>query len=383
MIDTAFFLKGLQSADIRFVTGIPDSLLKDVCAHITDELSPESHVIATNEGSAVGLAIGHYLATSRPALVYMQNSGLGNVVNPLISLADPDVYGIPMILMIGWRGEVFDDKSQIQDEPQHVKQGRITLSQLDTLSIPYTVISVATESEEIESVLKEAVANSLERSGPVALVIRKNTFSPYESISKAEMQWEISREDAIREIIAAVPSDTPIVSTTGMASRELFELRVETKTGHQRDFLSVGGMGHANQIATGIAFARPESSIVCIDGDGAVLMHAGGLAISAACRKLLHIVINNAAHDSVGGQPTKGADIQFDKVAKAFGYHHVASVSTAEELRLNLKDMIGLNGSAFLEVRCKRGARANLGRPDRSPQKNMEDFMQFLGGVNE
>jgi phosphonopyruvate decarboxylase len=379
MIDTIYFLKGLLSADIRFVTGVPDSLLKDVCAHITCELSPECHIIATNEGSAVGLAIGHYLVTSRPALVYMQNSGLGNVVNPLTSLADPKVCGIPMVLMIGWRGEVLDDESQISDEPQHVKQGRITLSQLDTLGIPYTVLSAVTPSEDIEGVLKEAVAKALACSGPVALVIRKNTFSRFEFTSKADSEWDLSREDAIRVIVDSLPSDTPIVSTTGMASRELFELRREAKIGHQGDFLSVGGMGHANQIAAGIAFARPGSSVVCIDGDGAVLMHAGGLAIGAECPNLFHIVLNNAAHDSVGGQPTKGEELQFDKLAKAFGYRYVDRASTADELRIKLKDMVGLAGSAFLEVRCRRGARTNLGRPDRSPQQNKEDFMRFLG----
>lgn len=378
MIDTNDFIQGLDKAGIRFVTGVPDSLLKDICACITSRFRPEQHVIATNEGSAVGLAVGHYLATSRPALVYMQNSGLGNVVNPVTSLADPAVYAVPMVLMVGWRGELLDDQTQVHDEPQHVKQGLITLTQLDTLGIPYRILDGA--NSEIDAILQQAVADALARSGPVALVVRKNTFAKFELAASKQEGVELTREEAIRQILAVAPGDTPIVSTTGMASRELFELRKGAQAGHHRDFLTVGGMGHASQIAAGIALARPDRTVLCLDGDGAVLMHAGALAVGADCPNLVHVVLNNEAHDSVGGQPTKGNVLRFDRIAEAFGYRQVARVATGDDLRQALGRLLDGEGSALLEVRCKRGARKDLGRPDRTPVQNKTDFMHFLGG---
>lgn len=380
MIETADFITGLEKAGIRFVSGVPDSLLKELCACITSVFGPEQHVIATNEGSAVGLAIGHHLATGRPALVYMQNSGLGNIVNPLTSLADPQVYAVPMVLMIGWRGELRDDQTQLADEPQHVKQGQITLSLLNTLGIPFRIIDGDTAA--IDVVLQQAASQALARSGPVALVVRKNTFGCFELTTAAQPVLELSREESIRLILAVLPCDAIVVSTTGMASRELFELRKNAATGHQRDFLTVGGMGHASQIAAGIALSRPDRTVVCIDGDGAVLMHAGALAVSADCPNLLHVVLNNAAHDSVGGQPTKGNVLQFDAIARAFGYRHADCAMSGTELREKLTRMLDLDGSALLEVRCKRGARADLGRPHRSPIQNKTDFMTFLGHSN-
>ena len=379
MIDTAVFINGLDKAGIRFVTGVPDSLLKDICACITSKFGSDQHVIATNEGSAVALAIGHYLATNRPSLVYMQNSGLGNIVNPVTSLADQQVYAIPMVLMIGWRGELLEDQTQLHDEPQHVKQGRVTLTQLETLEIPYRIVDAHTPA--IDTVLQQAASDALARCGPVALVVRKNTFTRFDLENSVQEGHVLSREEAIRQVLSVLPPDAAIVSTTGMASRELFELRKDAKAGHQRDFLTVGGMGHASQIAAGIAIALPDRCVVCIDGDGAVLMHAGGLAVSADCRNLLHIVLNNEAHDSVGGQPTKGNVLRFDHIARDFGYRHVDFASSGEELREKLGHMLNLDGSAFLEIRCKRGARKDVGRPDRTPVQNKSDFMKFLGAA--
>lgn len=376
MINPTRFTALLETLDIRFVTGVPDSLLESVCACIASCLPPEKHVIATNEGSAVGLAIGHYLATGRPALVYMQNSGLGNAANPLASLADPQVYAVPMVLMIGWRGEMLDDGRQLRDEPQHVKQGRITIPQLAILDIPHRVIGG--DSTTIAQVLEELVDLAMSRSGPVALVVRKQTFAPFKPVRSGDDEGLISREAAIGAVMAALPDGVPIVSTTGMASRELFELRKEAGSGHHRDFLTVGGMGHAAQIAAGIAMARRSRQVVCLDGDGAALMHLGGLAISAECSNLLHIVLNNGAHDSVGGQPTKGATLDFTRIAAACGYGRVARAATEGEIAATVRSMLGNPFSAFLEIRCRRGARANLGRPDRAPTENKSDFMRFL-----
>ena len=379
MIDPVEFIQALEKKNIRFVSGVPDTILKNVCACFTDRLPAERHIIATNEGSAVGLAIGHYLATGHPGLVYMQNAGLGNVVNPLASLADPQVYGIPMVLMIGWRGEILIDGRQINDEPQHVKQGRITLPQLEIMEIPYRVADEITTA--IEPILEELVGEALRRSGPVALVVRKGTFSPYQQLKPAAGgSKRLSREDAIKTIIDSLPDTVPIVSTTGKASRELYELRKASGNGHSRDFLTVGGMGYAGQIAAGIAHAKPGMQVVCLDGDGAILMHMGSLAISADCPNLLHIVLNNAAHDSVGGQPTKGASLDFARIAGDCGYTHTARAESAMEIVTNIRSMLGSGGSSFLEIRCNLGARADLGRPDRSPQENKRDFMEFLEG---
>jgi phosphonopyruvate decarboxylase len=377
MINPEDFLVGLEKAGIQFVTGVPDSLLKDICACITSKFDHPNHIIASNEGAAVGLAIGHHLATKRPALVYMQNSGLGNIVNPVASLADPQVYAIPMVLLIGWRGELKGYLNvQLHDEPQHIKQGQITLTLLEALGIPYQIID--SETQSIEDVLCKATAEALMRSGPVALVVRKNTFSQFSFETTKQGNVELSREQAIHHIINALPNDAIVVSTTGMASRELFELRKESNAGHQRDFLTVGGMGHASQIAAGIAFSQTGRRVVCLDGDGALLMHTGSLAVSADCPNLLHIVLNTEAHDSVGGQSTKGVVLRFDEIAHTFGYHHVDSVITEKALNDKLKQMIQFKDSAFLEVRCKRGARSDLGRPDSTPEQNKTGFMHFL-----
>ncbi|ESS74083.1 phosphonopyruvate decarboxylase BcpC [Methyloglobulus morosus KoM1] len=377
MIDPEDFLDSLKKSDIRFVTGVPDSLLKDVCACITDNLPPTRHVIATNEGSAIGLAIGQYLVSGRPSLVYLQNSGLGNIVNPIASLADPEVYGIPMLLMIGWRGEVLSQGEQIHDEPQHVKQGKITVGQLDVLDIPYRIFDKETN---VLNTVEELTDLALARSGPVAMLVRKHTFSAFKLRDSRNEQHLLTRESAIQFIIACLPESLPVVATTGMASRELFELRKAAVSGYQRDFLTVGGMGHASQIATGIALARSGKKVVCIDGDGAMLMHMGCLIISAGCPNILHIVINNGAHDSVGGQPTLALGLELKNIADSCGYGLAISTSTEEEIKNAIEVMLDANCSCFLEIICKRGSRADLGRPDRKPSVNKSEFMSFLKG---
>ncbi|MBK8538234.1 MAG: phosphonopyruvate decarboxylase [Candidatus Competibacteraceae bacterium] len=376
MIQPNEFITLLEKLDIRFVTGVPDSLLKDVCACITSYMPVDLHIIATNEGSAVGLAIGHYLATGRPALVYLQNAGLGNVVNPVASLADPQVYAVPMVFMIGWRGEILADGGQLHDEPQHVKQGQITTLQLEILGIPYRVIDGMTI--DIKPALENLISLAMARSGPVALLVRKHSFEPFK-LTKLQGDHDLmSRETAIETVLEVLPDNLPIVSTTGMASRELFEIRKISGSGHHRDFLTVGGMGHASQIAAGIALAKPNKKVVCLDGDGALLMHMGGLTISADRNNLLHIVINNGAHDSVGGQPTKAEVLDLKRIASACGYGVVALAIDQEEIRSNVRTMLDAGCSAFLEIKCRRGARADLGRPDRTPVANKIDFMNFL-----
>lgn len=358
---------------VTFFAGVPDSLLKDICAYITDSTDAERHVIAANEGAAVALVAGHHLATGDLGLVYLQNSGLGNVVNPLLSLADAEVYSIPMLLMIGWRGE-----PGVSDEPQHVKQGRVMLAMLDAMEIGYEVLSkdAAVAREQIRAARDAAV----EGQRPFALVVRKGTFEPYVLQSERATDFALVREDAVRLTLDQLPEDAVVVSTTGKTSREVFEYRAARGQGHHRDFLTVGAMGHASQIALGIALRRPERDVYCLDGDGAVLMHMGSLVLQGtrAPANFRHIVINNGAHDSVGGQPTAGFDIDLAAIARASGYRSAESVEAPAEIETAIRRIAEEPGPSLLEIRVNKGARDDLGRPTRTPIENRDELMQWL-----
>lgn len=380
MIQTTDFIEGIKSSGIKFITGVPDSLLKEVCAHIDSEFQPPQHLIATNEGSAVGLAIGSYLGTGVPAMVYMQNSGIGNALNPLISLTDPQVYGIPMVLLIGWRAEMSDEFGQIFDEPQHRKQGEITLELLKVLDIPYIIID--SQTKDVQAKILTAANEALSRSGPIALVVRKGTFHKFDSSPDLKKFKFTSRENAIKSVVANLPSNTSVISTTGMISRELYEIRKSNNLAEGLDFLTVGGMGHASQIATGLALTNPEKKVVCLDGDGAILMHTGALATSADCSNLFHIVLNNGVHDSVGGQPTKGQSLRFDLIASSFGYKNTEIILSLDDFNAKFKQLFNNQGSSFLEIRCAPGSRENIGRPDNNLIERKKNFMNFVGIKN-
>lgn len=371
MIQPQFFYDLLKENGTDFFTGVPDSLLKNFCAYITDTADKTHHIIAANEGCAVGLASGHYFATNTIPLVYMQNSGLGNTVNPLLSLADQDVYSVPLLLMIGWRGE-----PGVHDEPQHIKQGKVTCALLDAMEIPYAVLEADEEKAAVQ--ITNAYKTIKERSAPFALVIRKDCFASYTLKSNECVPAEMTREQAIEQIIGCMPSNTMFVSTTGMASRELYELREKNRQRHDADFLTVGSMGHASQIALGIALCKRDKTVVCIDGDGAALMHLGALSTigTQKPKNMVHIVLNNGAHDSVGGQPTVGRKINLCAIAEACGYVRTACVRTYEELTA------ALTGTGvwpvFIEVMVSKGSRPNLGRPKSSPIENKRAFMALL-----
>jgi len=369
MIEASYFYNKLVENGVGFFSGVPDSLLKDFCAYITDHAEKENHIIAVNEGAAAGLACGYHLATGRIPLVYMQNSGLGNAVNPLLSLADNDVYRIPLALVIGWRGE-----PGVHDEPQHVKQGKVTCSLLESMGIPYAVLEK--DEKGVNSQIESCFKSIAETGSPFAFVIRKDTFAPYTLQKKEEYNAEMTREEAISEI--AAHKDGIIVSTTGMISRELYELRDKAGTGHARDFLTVGSMGHASSIALSIALQKPELQVTCLDGDGAALMHMGSFAATGALkpRNYCHIVLNNGAHDSVGGQPTIAPLIDMPSVARSCGYVHIFKVQTKEELNKILIEKI--EGLSFIEIKVKKGARKDLGRPKSTPQENKAAFMKFI-----
>lgn len=372
MISPKAFYEYLDSAGINFYAGVPDSLLKDFCGYVSDNVKGEQHIITSNEGGAVAIGIGHYLATGSPPLVYMQNSGFGNTINPLISLADPAVYSIPMILLIGWRGE-----PGVKDEPQHIKQGYVSEDLLNTLDIPYSILDSETDAYNL---VKKAVRDSLDSSRPYAILVRKNTFSKYNMIDLNENKCSISREQAIEMVVDLINEDDIVVSTTGKISRELFEIRSKKKMGHFRDFLTVGGMGHANQIALGIALIKKNRTIYCFDGDGAILMHAGSIGTigQQTPSNMKHIVFNNGSHDSVGGQPTIGFDISFRDMANIFNYKSSFIIESVNEFKDIFSEFKLSKGPSFLEIKVNKGSRTDLGRPTIDPLNNRNDFMKFL-----
>ena len=372
MIRPDFFIETLRDYGINFFAGVPDSLLKNICAYITDHFDAAHNIISANEGAAVGLAAGHYLATGKPACVYMQNSGEGNIINPIASLTDQEVYNIPVLLLIGWRG-----RPGVHDEPQHVKQGKITTGLLNVMGINYEVLS---KEEDKASKQIEKAVNALKSKDMFALVIEKDTFEEYKLQNVEVNDLSMSREEAIQTVAAALGEKDCIVSTTGMISRELFEYRAAMGQGHERDFLTVGSMGHASQIALGIALAQPKRRVWCFDGDGATIMHMGSMAIIAnkSPKNYIHVVFNNGAHDSVGGQPTVGLKIDLPAVAKAVGYKTVHSVDNKVDLEVILNHVIAQDGPALLEVKVKKGNRKDLGRPTTTPIQNKEALMSFL-----
>ena len=379
MISPAHFLDELNENEVNYFVGVPDSLMKGLNYQIANSYSSDEHLITSNEGSAVAHAIGHYVATEKLAAVYMQNSGLGNAYNPLISLADPAIYGVPMILLIGWRGEIADDGVQLKDEPQHIKQGQITLETVQTMGIPFEVIHG--DSSNWKQQIRILIARAKSEQRPVAVIFRKNTFESVSLISSDPHQsLDLGREDAIERVVDnSHPSDI-FVASTGMIGRELFEIRKRRGQTHATDFLTVGGMGHASQIACSIASALPGRRVICLDGDGALLMHMGGMAECAQQSNLMHIILNNGAHDSVGGQPTVAFNINLKKVAEGFGYSNIINATTALEIKSAVDRRV--EGSMFLEIRCKRGNRKDLGRPDKAPKQNLTEFIQFLKGSN-
>jgi len=398
MIEPSRFVEVLRREGVRFFVGVPDSLLKSFCAYVTDTCT-ENHVIAANEGGAVGLAAGHFLATGKPALVYMQNSGQGNAVNPLASLADPDVYSIPMVLLVGWRGE-----PGVKDEPQHVKQGKVTIPLFETLGIPTEVLP----DDEIAALdlTRKMVEKAKTESRPVALIVRKGLFEEYKLQNKEADISTLCREAAIEGILRALPGDAVVVSTTGMISREVYETRERLGQDHSRDFLTVGSMGHAIMIALGIAKAQPNRRVFCLDGDGANIMQMGNMAIAgqSGCGNLTYIVFNNAAHDSVGGQPTVAGKIDFEKIAEELGYNVLQSPQDqfvggkdlgVDEIASGMEWLVTMETQLeqhkpdyyddlpkkpnFILLKVAKGARKDLGRPKEPPQVNKKLFMDVLG----
>ena len=357
-----------------FFTGVPDSQLKALCNFLMDRygIDPDHHIIAANEGNAVGIAAGYHLATGKVPVVYMQNSGEGNIINPLASLLNEKVYAIPVIFIIGWRGE-----PGVHDEPQHIYQGEVTLKLLDDMGVESFVIRKETTDDEVAAAMK-GFESDLSSGSSVAFVIAKDALT---DAPKVEYRNDntMSREEIIRHIVGAAGED-PIISTTGKASRELFEIREQNNQGHKYDFLTVGSMGHSSSIALGVALHRPDKRIWCIDGDGAALMHMGSLALIGSNRpkNLIHIVINNASHETVGGMPTVAGNIDLVGIARSCGYQNAVSVDSFEALDEALKAAKARNELCFIEVKSAIGARSDLGRPTTTTIENKKAFMEYL-----
>ena len=365
----------VNALGVSFFTGVPDSLLQPLCTYLTRTCGddPTRHLIAPNEGNAMGLAAGYHLATGKIPLVYMQNSGLGNVVNPYTSLVSPQVYNIPMILVIGWRGE-----PGVKDEPQHIHQGALTCSMLAQLQIPYTVLSV----DSAVSAFREAMDNLipfLHRGQAVAVVVRKGALTDDAAVTPWQNRYTICREDAIGAILQAA-GENLVVSTTGKISREVYEWRVKRGEPHTHDFLTVGSMGHSSAIAVGIALQQPSRRVWCLDGDGAVLMHMGAMGMigQTAPPNLVHVMLNNAAHESVGGMPTVAGGMDWPAIVRGCGYPAASTVTSIEDLSAALAAANAASTLSFLEVQCAIGSRSDLGRPRETPADNKQRFMDCI-----
>lgn len=364
----------LEIIGADFYTGVPDSQLKALCDYLmnTYGIDQYHHIIAANEGNCVGLAAGYHLATGRVPVVYMQNSGEGNIINPLASLLNDKVYAIPMIFIIGWRGE-----PGIHDEPQHIYQGEVTVKLMEDMDVKTYIIDKDTTEDELKAVMED-FRYLLQNGKQVAFIVRKGALEYSEKVVYKNDNT-MTREEIIKHIVKVTGED-PIISTTGKASRELFEIREANGQSHQYDFLTVGSMGHSSSIALGVAINKPDRKIWCIDGDGAVLMHMGAMAVigANAPKNLVHIVINNGAHETVGGMPTVASKMDIVAIAKACGYFNAVSVDNFIDLDKVLNETKVNNDLSLIEVKCSIGARADLGRPTTTAKENKNGFISLL-----
>lgn len=374
-------LYGIEKMGIEVIAGVPDSTLKQFCDGLQLYEGHFRHYVTANEGAAIGLAVGTYLASGKPACIYMQNSGIGNAVNPIASLANSDVYGIPMLLLVGWRGE-----PGVKDEPQHTFQGKITCKLIETMEIPYAIVDAETSEEEVREVLEEAQGH-LAENRQFAIIVRKGTFE-----SGKTFAWkngnQLVREQVIGRLLEMMPKEACIVSTTGKISRELYEQSNRLFGSHDSIFMTVGGMGHASMIAFGLAAAKPDKRVFCIDGDGAVLMHMGALAFIAAHApgNFVHVMLNNQAHESVGAMPTDCGETDFAALARAAGYAHAERVTDEAGLDCIREQLTQGKGPVFCEIMVSLDSRADLSRPAEAAWENRERFIHSCicyGGMAE
>lgn len=356
MLDQKLVFEALAEQGITFFTGVPDSYLNGFCNYALANM-PERNVIAANEGNAVGIACGHYFATKEIPLVYMQNSGLGNTINPLASLAEHDVYAVPMILLIGWRGQGNTEPNH----PQHRLQGEITPGLLDVMHIPYSILK--DDDTDFQTEIAKAAAYCRENRRSYALIAPKGVMAAAEKANNVDAVYPMSREEAIEVILDQMPADTIYSATTGRATRELFFLRERRNETKAHDYLNVGSMGHASSVALGIAMEKPQRNVVCLDGDSACMMHMGAMTMVSKYNvpNFLHVVLNNGAHESVGGQPSAGHKVDFTKIAEACGYATVGkAVENEQELIEAIAKLKDCGKAAFIDCRIHKGLNSKL-----------------------
>lgn len=374
MLDQKLIFEELEKQEVTFFTGVPDSYLNGFCNYALNNF-PERNIIAANEGNAVGIAAGHYFASKEIPLVYMQNSGMGNIVNPLASLVDEHVYAVPMLLLIGWRGQ-----AGTGDWPQHELQGQITLGLLDVMGIQYRILP--DDNSQVTEILKTAMEYCKTYRKPYALVAPKGVMAG-EKINNKDAIYPMSREEVIEIILDHMPENTIYSATTGRATRELFFLRERRNEGKEHDFLNVGAMGHASSVALGIALEKPGRKVVVLDGDSATMMHMGAMTMvsNLDVPDFIHVVLNNGAHESVGGQPSVGHKINFTKIAEACGYetvHH--SVTSKEELIEAIEVLRECGKASFIDVRIHKGLSGKLPSLDFSHREAIDELIGELNG---
>jgi phosphonopyruvate decarboxylase len=356
MIDVNHLLNFLKKNKINFFTGVPDSILKNFSYVLDVNKKKITNIITANEGSAVALAAGNYLSTQKPALVYMQNSGLGNAINPLISVCHPKVYSIPMILMIGWRGSGNEN-----DEPQHQLKGKITKKILKLLNIKFLVLKNLKDLKKIKSL----IYYSKNKKTPVAILIKDGTLYLNNNCKKNDKSnYYLTREIVINELLNKIKRNTRIISTTGYTSRELFQIRNNKKYKNGKDFYMVGGMGHSSMISLGYSL-NSKNQVICLDGDGSLLMHMGSLISTGLKSKsnFKHILLNNGSHESVGNQKIDTLKVNFKNISKSFGYKTYYLSKNNLSFIKNLRKFLKLKGPSFFEILIKSQSIKNLSRP--------------------
>ena len=373
MHSPSLFVEFFNKKNLSLITGVPDSVLRNLTGALEHGIEDCAHIITANEGNAVGVVIGHFLATGQPGLVYMQNSGIGNAVNPLLSLSSTEIYGIPTFLIIGWRG-----KPGYSDEPQHIKQGLVTQELLHAMDVKTWVMD---EHSDVQAMLEDAWSGMLRAEAPVAVLIPDNVIADYPADGPASpLNAKLNREEALKHVLEHVDEGTVLIATTGKTGRELFEIRKQSGQPTD-DFLTVGGMGHASSIALGIACAQPDRRVICFDGDAALLMHMGSLGVIAKEKplNLIHVVLNNNCHESVGGQPTAVSNIDLGLLARSCGYADYYKCITSHDIDESWKNMLAKKGPVFVEIVIKTGSRKDLGRPTETPLTNRRRVMGKLG----
>lgn len=369
MINIKDFIRSLKKLDLNFATGVPDSLLKDLCFELENKFK-KNHIVAANEGAAVAIGIGYHLKSGKIPIVYLQNSGLGNMINPILSLADPKVFNIPMLLIMGWRGEM---KKNLRDEPQHMTQGAITEDLLKMMKIKYNVLS---NNSNFQKIISNLSNYSKKKNRIACLLVRKNTFHSINSIKKKITNDKLEkREDILNYIIKKLPKNLNSISTTGILSRELYEILRENNK--LNNLMCVGGMGHAISIASGIAHSS-KKKVLCFDGDGSITMHLGSLTTSSKLDNIVHVVFNNKSHESVGGHDTSSNHVEFYKLAKCLGYKFSKVAKNKKQASSLILEALKKNKSYFIEIICKKGHRNNISRPKEKMTELKLEFIKRL-----